>query len=154
MQNSKKAAARRVKYHFDLKNDGGSAECSRRRDAGLQPRLRPIEAEKPRKKKSRLTNFSPSINLWNKILFNIWINKTELFKKVHQNLFETKTYSQNAGLRPAMLAIAVSVRRGNFGKFVLSRFHEQFTIQLTITGQYSLHQTFQNVWRKNLVTFP
>ena len=32
-------------------------------------------------------------------------------------------YSQNAGLCPAMLTITVSVRRGNFGKFVLSRFH-------------------------------
>ena len=49
-----------------------------------------------------------------------------------------------------MLAIAVSVRRGNFGKFVQSRFHGRFSIQLTITGQYSLHQTFRNIWRKSL----
>ena len=37
-------------------------------------------------------------------------------------------YSQNAGIRPAMLAIGVSVRQGNFGKLVLSRFHVRFSI--------------------------
>ena len=35
--------------------------------------------------------------------------------------FANYVHSQNAGLRPDMLAIAVSVRRGNFGKFVLSK---------------------------------
>ena len=42
--------------------------------------------------------------------------------------------SQNARLRPAMLAIVVSVRQGNFRKIILSRFHQRFSIQLT--GQY------------------
>ena len=44
---------------------------------------------------------------------------------------------QNTGLRSAMLTIAVSVRWGNFGKFVLSRFHVRFSVQVTLTGQYS-----------------
>ena len=50
--------------------------------------------------------------------------------------------SQNAGLRPAMLAIAVSVRRGNFGKIVLSRFHVRFVISTTLqmTGKYPAGQ--------------
>ena len=50
--------------------------------------------------------------------------------------------SQNAGLRPAMLAIAVSVRRGNFAKIVLSRFHVRFVISTTLqmTGKYAAGQ--------------
>ena len=46
--------------------------------------------------------------------------------------------SQNAGLRSAMLAIAVSVRRGSytfFEKFILSKFHGRFCKQLTLTGR-------------------
>ena len=55
--------------------------------------------------------------------------------------------SQKAGLRPAMLAIAVLVRRGNFGKFVLSRFHEHRSILsrwyiTTKTGRVLCNKTF------------
>ena len=68
--------------------------------------------------------------IWSKIISDI-AKSVQIFNYSH---------SQNAGLRLAMLAITVSVRRGNFGKFVLSRFHVQFSIQLThwqVTGQYS-----------------
>ena len=43
---------------------------------------------------------------------------------------------------------------GLSGKFVLSRFHGRFSIQLTIAVQYSLHQMFRNIWRENRTTFP
>ena len=41
-----------------------------------------------------------------------------------------------------MLAFAVSVRWGNFGKFVLSRFHIWFVISTTLqlTGKYPAGQ--------------
>ena len=69
-----------------------------------------------------------------KIDFYFW--PLFLKKKITPN-FMFYWNSQNAGLRPAMLAIAVSVRWGNFGKFVLSRFHIRFSVQLTQPGQYS-----------------
>ena len=51
-----------------------------------------------------------------------------------QCLLKIKYTRKTPGWRraTAMLTIAVSVRRGNFGKFVLSRFHVRFSKQLTL----------------------
>ena len=56
-------------------------------------------------------------------MFICFIAKNSYFKKKRKKKQTIDGHSQNAGLRPAMLAIAVSVRLGNFGKFVVIEFY-------------------------------
>ena len=57
-----------------------------------------------------------------------------------QCLLKIKYTRKTPGWRraTAMLTIAVSVRRGNFEKFVLPRFHVRFSKQLTLIAPVTL----------------